>query len=103
MYQVSLKPGVIYAFKVSAVNEGGESFPSETLCAYLSTDTAAKRVLIVNGFDRLSGPALVETKDSLGFDLHQDIGVAYGRTAGFPVISITLILKVRTGEHPVMN
>ncbi len=83
MYQVSLKPGVIYAFKVSAVNEGGESFPSETLCAYLSTDTAAKRVLIVNGFDRLSGPALVETKDSLGFDLHQDIGVAYGRTAGF--------------------
>lgn len=83
MYQVSLKPGVIYAFKVSAVNEGGESFPSETLCAYLSTDTAAKRVLIVNGFDRLSGPALVETKDSLGFDLHQDIGVSYGRTAGF--------------------
>lgn len=82
-YQIALTPGVFYAFRVSAVNEGGESFPSETLCAYISTDTAARKVLIVNGFDRLSGPALVETKDSLGFDLHQDMGIAYGRTAGF--------------------
>lgn len=81
--QFTLTPGVVYAFKVSAVNDGGESFPSETLCAYLSTDSAARKVLIVNGFDRLSGPALVETKDSLGFDLHRDMGVAYMRTAGF--------------------
>lgn len=36
------------------------------------------RVLIVNGFDRLSAPYIVETSDSLGFDIDKDPGVSYG-------------------------
>ena len=65
------------------------SFPSETLSAYYSP-TAKKHVLIVNGFNRLSGPAWVETPDSLGFDLQKDMGVPlyvdnrfFGQTAQF--------------------
>lgn len=79
----SIMPGVIYSYKVCAVNDGGESFPSEILPVYISPNPAAKTVLIVNGFDRLSGPAVVNTVDSLGFDLSKDIGVPYIRTAGF--------------------
>ena len=40
-------------------------------------------VLVVNGFTRLSGPATVETADSLGFDLAADPGVPYMYTAAF--------------------
>ena len=35
------------------------------------------KVLIINGFDRLSGPAQVNTETEGGFDLRQDPGVAY--------------------------
>lgn len=79
---VTISPNKVYAFKVTAVNAGGESFPSETLSAYYSP-TAKKHVLIVNGFNRLSGPAWVETPDSLGFDLQKDMGVPYMSTTAF--------------------
>ncbi|KAB2815444.1 MAG: xanthan lyase, partial [Paludibacter sp.] len=55
-----LKPGLIYSFKITAVNEGGESFPSEILACSLPTDDK-KPVLIVNGFDRISGPEAFDT------------------------------------------
>lgn len=75
-------PGVQYSFKVTAVNEGGESFPSEILTAY--KDFQSKHtILIVNGFNRLSGPAPVCTADSVGFDLYKDIGVPYIQTTGY--------------------
>lgn len=71
-----------YSFKVTAVNAGGESFPSETL-SVCRAPGARKSVLVVNGFDRLSGPARIDTPDSLGFDLKTDIGVPYGYTAAY--------------------
>lgn len=74
-----LQPGVVYSFRVSAVNRGGESFPSETLSA-CRADNQIRPLLIVNCFNRLSGPAVVETPDSLGFDIMKDIGVAYIQT-----------------------
>ena len=40
--------GVVYKFRVTAVNRGGESFPSETLAAYLSPDADAKDRLVVD-------------------------------------------------------
>ncbi len=82
MAVVPITPGVQYSFRVTAVNRGGESFPSEVLTACYRPD-ARQTVLIVNGFQRLSPPAVVHTADSLGFDLNADIGVAYERTAGF--------------------
>lgn len=69
-------PGHIYRFKVTAVNAGGESFPSETLSAYISK-TNKNFILIVNGFQRLSGPEAIETDSTLGFDLLSDPGVSY--------------------------
>lgn len=75
---VVLQPGVHYQFRVSALNDGGESFPSEPVSAYLSPRSGARTLLLVNAFDRLSGPARVESKDSLGFDLNTDVGVSYG-------------------------
>lgn len=74
--EADIKPGVRYSFRIAALNDGGESFPSETLTVYCAPDELA-RVLIVNGFDRLSGPAWVETDERIGFDLKEDIGVPY--------------------------
>lgn len=69
-------------YRVTAVNAGGESFPSETLTAYYAGKNS-RRLLIVNAFDRLSGPAWVERGDSLGFDLDADMGVPYVSTTAF--------------------
>ena len=76
-YSLKVKPGVVYSFKVTAVNRGGESFPSEILSAYKSKQKEKQRVLIINGFDRLSGPAIINNAQQAGFDLAQDPGVPY--------------------------
>lgn len=81
---VNVSPGVHYQFRVTALNSGGESFLSEPVSVYVATAQpgtpalAAPTVLLVNAFDRLSGPARIETPDSLGFMLHRDVGVSYG-------------------------
>ncbi|MEM6647719.1 MAG: fibronectin type III domain-containing protein, partial [Bacteroidota bacterium] len=51
-----LAPGVRYSFKVEALNDGGASFPSEVLAVGVGMADASP-VLVVNGFDRVSGPA----------------------------------------------
>lgn len=88
-----------YSFKVTAVNRGGESFPSEVLSVYRAPG-ARRHVLIVNGFERLSGPARVETPDSLGFDLHADLGVPYGYTAAFAGAQLNYDRAAAGGEGP---
>ena len=77
---VRLVPGVLYSFRVTATNEGGQSFPTEVLSALYSPQ-ARRTALIVNGFHRLSSPAI--SKNGQGFDIAEDIGVTYGRTAGW--------------------
>ena len=76
-YRFTPEADKLYAFRVTAVNEGGESFPSETLTAYKSPKPDAPRVLLVNNFTRLSGPKYVQNTDSLGFLLDKDYGVPY--------------------------
>jgi hypothetical protein len=73
----TIQPGKVYSFKVTAVNKGGESFPSEILSAYRSPNEKGE-VLIVNGFDRLSAPASFAI-DSIyaGFLNDVDAGVPY--------------------------
>ena len=72
-----LEKGKIYGFKVTAVNGGGESFPSEIVSVGMAENSKGE-VLIVNGFDRIDGPAIFDT-DSLSGVLRQlDHGVAYG-------------------------
>lgn len=75
-HTVKIEPGLVYSSKVTAVNWGGESFPSEILSAY-KAKRERERVLIINGFDRVSGPAVINTFDKAGFDLEQDPGVPY--------------------------
>lgn len=82
-FDFEAKKGVNYCFKVTALNRGGESFPSETLAAYLSKSAHAKDILVVDGFSRLSGPTVVDDYSRQGFDLGSDIGVSYGLTAGW--------------------
>ena len=78
---ITLKPGDMYSFKVTAINRGGESFPSEILAAHIAPESKGK-VLIVNGFQRIDGPAVVNTSEHAGFDLLADPGVPYiGTTA----------------------
>ena len=72
----------VYSFRVTAVNEGGESFPSEVVSVY-DVPEAQKTVLVVNGFHRLAAPKVVDNSINQGFDIEEDAGVTYGRTAGW--------------------
>lgn len=81
-YSLRLEPGVLYNFRVSAVNKGGESFASEVVSA-LYNHRNSKTVMIVNGFHRLSSPAILDNDSLQGFLLDQDMGVSYGPTAGW--------------------
>jgi len=79
---MQLKPGVLYHFKVTAVNRGGESFPSAVVSALYQPDSKTT-VLVVDGFDRLSSPAVIDDDTRQGFDFSADMGVSYGLTAGW--------------------
>ena len=81
-YEVELEPGLLYHFKVAAVNRGGESFATEVLSACYMPD-ASKAIMIVNGFHRLSSPAIRNTADEQGFDLDEDPGITLGPTFGW--------------------
>jgi hypothetical protein len=71
----------MYSFKITAINQGGESFPSEVLAAHIASEPKGQ-VLVVNGFQRVDGPAVVNTPERAGFDLLADPGVPYiGTTA----------------------
>lgn len=68
----------IYSFKVTAINEGGESFPSEILSVGLKENNTPP-VLVVNGFDRISGPEWFDDQNKLaGVAWWKDKGVADG-------------------------
>ena len=75
---VSQEPDVIYSYRVTAINAGGESFPSETLAVCQSSSTSAT-AMIVNGFDRVSAAECRED----GFHNEFDSGVAYLRDVAF--------------------
>lgn len=81
-YKIALQANKIYRFRVTAVNAGGESFPTEELVAMYNPE-AKETVLIINAFHRLSSPTVVETDTTCGFDIIDDIGLSYGTTAGW--------------------
>ena len=76
--QITLKQevGHTYSYRVTAVNKGGESFPSETLSAHRVANERG-RVLVVNGFDRISAPLHIQGDSLAGFYNNYDAGVAY--------------------------
>ena len=81
-HTIELNPNIVYSFKITALNEGGESFPSETLSCGISSNNKGT-VLVVNAFSRLEGPQVINTSTTCGFDLDADPGVPYGAYTGF--------------------
>lgn len=78
-FTVTPEEGRIYRFKVTAWNEGGQSMDSEILSAAV-VKGARRTALVVNGFQRLGPPAVIETDTSIGFDIKADAGVQYRRS-----------------------
>lgn len=81
-FAMQLIPDRLYRFKVAACNDGGTSFTSEEMCA-LYNPKAKGTVMIVDGFHRLSSPAIKNDSLCQGFDFDSDPGIPYGPTAGW--------------------
>ncbi len=79
---VGIQHGEVLRFRIAACNSGGQSLLSEEVAVF-SPEQIAQRVLIVNAFDRVSGPAQVVGEGRQGFDLDSDIGVAWGYNASY--------------------
>ncbi len=78
--EIPIYPDIVYRFKITALNKGGESFPTEELVCLWHAN-GAPTVLIVNGFGRLSSPAIVEGSNGRKeFSLMDDPGLSYGPT-----------------------
>ena len=76
----SIPSGEVVSFKVVACNDGGISFPSEVLAVGKGD---GGKVLIVNNFSRVSGPAFFDTPSYAGFDGALDSGVPWGTEINF--------------------
>ncbi len=82
--EVPLKAGEIHSYRIEAFNEGGRSFPSETVSIGMPKKAKAERnILIINNFDRISGPAFIDTPTYAGFDNRLDSGVPYIRDIAY--------------------
>lgn len=77
-FRVGIEPGHIYSFRIEAYNDGGRSFPSETVSIGMpKKGSTEQKVLIVNNFDRVSAPAFFDTPEYAGFDNSLDSGVPH--------------------------
>jgi len=85
-----LSPGQLLFVRVSATNDGGESFPTETLAVRVGNDAG---VLLVNGFDRLNSTMLLPDYDPIeGYNLRMlldrmntyDYAVQHGEVISYP-------------------
>lgn len=105
---IQLEDNIVYRFRLTAINDGGESFPSEEVSAFYVK--GAPKVLVVNGFHRLAAPQVVDntvqaamddaTERMLGFDMTADPGVPYGRTAGWAGYQKVFYPSRAGGEGP---
>lgn len=72
----------VHSYYIIATNEGGASFPSETLALREGTSDATP-VLIVNDFTRVSGPGHYSSGGNAGFKSEEEFGVPYIRDISF--------------------
>lgn len=80
--RVKQEKGHLYSYKVTAVNSGGESFPSEILSS-CSASNERGRLLVVNSFDRVSAPVSFQGDSIAGFYNNMDSGVGYLKDIAF--------------------
>ena len=59
-----LPPGSLHFFRVTALNAGGESFPTPVVAVRTPTGGGTPPLLIVDGFDRLDEAALIPQWES---------------------------------------
>ena len=71
---VPIRKNRLYSFRIVAYNQGGKSFPSETLTVGTPGDNT-KNILIVNNFTRISAPTWIDTPSYGGFFDDIDSGV----------------------------
>jgi len=100
-FESYITPGNIYSYKITAVNRGGESFPSETLSAYRDPNNT-ETVLILNGFNRISGPEHFHLITLAGFLTDRDAGVPYISDVSFtgPQYEFSVNAAYETNEYP---
>ncbi len=82
-----LDPGEVYYFQFRAINAGGLSLPSETLSAMTPASADAKKVVLVNGFDRFDWD-IDETDNHRNYCKEQATAVADAATSVGVAISI---------------
>ncbi|MCC5875365.1 MAG: N-acetylmuramoyl-L-alanine amidase [Candidatus Sumerlaeia bacterium] len=70
-----LEEGVPHYFRVTAANAGGQSLPTSVVG--LRWKGGEDPILVVDGFDRISGPAYIHEGRIGGFDRNEDPGVGY--------------------------
>ncbi len=75
-YSVHITDNKIHSFKIIAMNEGGRSFPSETLSLGVAQGSKGT-VMVVNDFTRISGPDWFDSGKMAGFYDNKDHGVPY--------------------------
>ena len=80
--ETDIEAGHLYSFRIVAFNDGGTSFPSETLSVGKASSSQGT-VLIVNNFDRVSAPTWFDTETYAGFDGDLDGGVPYIREINY--------------------
>ena len=80
---VMAAPGHIFSYRITAFNDGGKSFPSETVSIGVPENPNGKSVLVVNNFTRVSAPAWFDTPEYAGFNSRIDAGVPFVREINF--------------------
>lgn len=75
-YSVHIDDNEIHSFKIIAMNDGGRSFPSETLSVGVAKHSKGT-VMVVNDFTRVSAPDWFESGKMAGFYDNKDHGVPY--------------------------
>lgn len=81
-YELKVSDNELHAFYIIAYNDGGRSFPSETLALrHAGNDDIP--VLVINGFTRISAPGIINEGNTAGFDAANDFGVPYIKDISF--------------------
>ncbi len=80
-FNITVSDSEIHSYRIIAGNEGGVSFPSETLA--LCYRKGKPEVLVVNGFTRLGAPFWFDSGEIAGFYNAYDSGVPDGYDIGF--------------------
>ena len=84
--EMDMPDGEVASFKVVAFNDGGISFPSEIMSIgrpATGQSRGDEKVLIVNNFDRVSGPSSFDGVHRAGFENRHDSGVPYVKDITF--------------------